>query len=114
MKFLFVLAAVGAAAWFYLKPQPPGKGPAFEAAKRPATVLLLGLERYRTFKGGYPYRLEDMVPEVLTRLPKPAAGSSFEYRFLPNGQYKLTFSYANPLPVHCYYQANKKWQCEWF
>jgi hypothetical protein len=114
VKFLLVLAAVGAAAWFYLKPQPPGKGPAFEAARRPTSMLLLGLERYRTFHGGYPYRLEDMVPDVLSKLPKPETGSSFEYRFLPTGQYKLTIRYFNPLPVHCWYEGTKKWHCEWF
>jgi len=113
VKFLLVLCALAAGAWYYLKPLPPGVGPNADAGKRSATVILRTLENYRGDHGAYPVSLEDLIPSYLAGVPKFANGSSFDYVRL-GLTYKLTFNYTNPLPVHCSYQPAAKWSCEWF
>jgi hypothetical protein len=113
MKFLIVLAVIGAVGWYYLKPLPPGKGPDAAKGMRVSNAVVQAIESYHSARNTYPVTLEDMVPEFLGGAPHMSNGSSIEYQRL--GQtYKLTFNYANPLPVHCSYQPGKKWACEWF
>ena len=113
MKMLLVLALLLGGAWTYFKPLPPGKGPNAAAGMRAGTAILRTLESFRGSRGVYPLSLEDMVPEYLSGLPRLSNGSSWEYQRL-GGSFKLTFNYANPLPVHCSYEPGTKWACEWF
>jgi hypothetical protein len=112
MKFLLIMGALIAGAWFYLKPLPPGKGPDADAGKRAATAILRTLENYHGEKGYYPEELDYLVPDYLQRLPRLGAGRVFEYQRL-NTTYRLTFNYASPLPVHCTYRPETRWRCEW-
>jgi hypothetical protein len=112
MKFMLVLGAIIGAAWIYFKPLPPGKGPAAEAGKRASAVLIQTVENYRTARAVYPMVLDDLIPDYLSRLPHLSNGSEIDYTRL-GATYKITFSYTNPLPVHCSYQPGKKWECEW-
>ncbi len=113
MKLLLVLVVLGAVGWYYFKPLPPGKGPEAAKAMRVANVVASALESYRGARNGYPLNLDDIVPEFLAKVPHMAHGSSLEYQRL-GASYKLTFGYANPLPVHCSMQPGTKWACEWF
>lgn len=113
MKFLLVLAALCGAGWYYLKPQPPGKGPNADAGKRAAVPILRTLENYRGEHGAYPMSLEDLIPSYLAGIPRLSNGSSWDYTRL-GANYKLTFNYTNPLPVHCSYHSATKWECSWF
>ncbi len=113
MKFLMVLAAIGIAAWIYLKPLPPGQGPNAQAGMRASAAIIQTLENYRSSRGVYPMNLSDLVPEFLSGVPHLSNGSEIEYERL-GGNYKLSFNYTNPLPVHCNYQPDSKWHCEWF
>jgi hypothetical protein len=113
MKFLLVLGVLGAAGWYYLKPLPPGKGPDAAKGMRVSAAVVQAIEAYRSSRGLYPQTLEDMVPEFLGGVPHLSNGSTLEYQRL-GITYKLTFNYANPLPVHCNYRPGKKWECEWF
>jgi hypothetical protein len=113
VKFLLVLAALCGAGWYYLKPQPPGKGPNADAGKRAAVPILRTLENYRGEHGAYPMSLEDLIPSYLAGIPRLSNGSSWDYTRL-GANYKLTFNYTNPLPVHCSYHSATKWECSWF
>jgi hypothetical protein len=113
MKYLLVLAVLAAAAWFYFKPLPPGKGPDADHGKRVAGALIQTLESYRSARGLYPPDLDDLVPDYLSGVPVLGNGSSFSYTRL-GANYKLSFNYSNPLPVHCIYEPTTHWSCEWF
>lgn len=113
MKFLLVLIALAAGAWIYLKPLPPGKGPNAQAGMRASGVIIQTVENYRGAHGMYPLTLSELVPEYLSGVPRLSNGSEIEYERL-GGNFKLTFNYTNPLPVHCSYSPGVKWQCEWF
>jgi hypothetical protein len=113
MKFLIVLAVLGAVGWYYFKPLPPGKGPDAAKSMKVANSVASAIESYRGARGGYPLTLEEMVPEFMGSVPHMTHGSSLEYQRLGTS-YKLTFGYANPLPVHCSMQPGTKWACEWF
>lgn len=114
MKFMIVLVALIAGAWFYFKPLPPGQGPVAAAAMRSSSGVMNAIEAYRSARGMYPASLEDMVPDYMGGLPRLKNGASLEYqRFGAN--YKLTINYTNPLPVHCSHEPTqtKQWECEW-
>jgi hypothetical protein len=113
VRFLFVLAVTLGATWYYHKPLPPGKGPSADAGKRQATVVLRGLESYRGDHGAYPEDLEALVPEYLSKLPLLSNGSPFDYQRL-GANYRLTFNYTNPFPIHCTYEPATRWDCDWF
>lgn len=113
MKFLLVLAVLVAVGWYYFKPLPPAKGPEAAKGMRVAGVVAGAIESYRSARSMYPLSLDDLVPDYLTSVPVMAHGSSLEYQRI-GANYKLTFGYANPLPVHCSMQAGTKWACEWF
>jgi hypothetical protein len=113
MKFLLVLAAIAVAAWVYLKPLPPGQGPNAQAGMRASAAIIQTVESYRSARGVYPLNLSDLVPEFLSGVPHLSNGSEIEYERL-GANYKLSFNYTNPLPVHCNYSPGSKWQCEWF
>jgi hypothetical protein len=113
MKFLIVLAVLAAVGWYYLKPLPPGKGPEAAKGMKVANMVAGAIESYRSARGMYPPTLDDIVPEYLGKVPHMAGGSTLEYQRL-GPTYKLSFGYANPLPVHCSMQAGTKWTCEWF
>jgi hypothetical protein len=113
MKFMLVLAAIVAGAWFYFKPLPPGQGPNAQAGMRASAAILQTLESYHTDKGVYPLTMPDLVPDYLSGIPHLPNGSEIEYERL-GPTFKLTFNYTNPLPVHCSYSPGVKWQCEWF
>lgn len=113
MKLLLVLAILGAVGWYYLKPLPPGKGPDAAKGMRVSNGVVSAIESYRSARQMYPASLEDMVPEFLGGVPHLSNGSSLEYQRLGQS-FKLTFNYANPLPVHCTIYPGKKWACEWF
>lgn len=113
MKFMLVVVLLVAGAWFLFKPLPPGKGPEAEKGKRVATVVAGAIESYRGARGIYPDDLDGLVPDFLAGVPKLSNGSSMEYQRLGNN-FKLTFNYSNPLPVHCTIQQGTKWDCEWF
>ena len=112
MKFLLVIAVVVGAAWYYLKPLPPGQGPEADHGKREASALISAIESYRSAHGLYPATLEDMIPDYLAGVPHLRNGSSYEYERISQ-RYQLTFNYTNPLPVHCTYGSGK-WACAWF
>jgi hypothetical protein len=113
VKFLLFFAALVGGGWYYFKPLPPGKGANADAGKRAATVILRTVETYRGATGVYPMHLEDLIPDYLSSIPRLSNGSQFEYERL-GWNYKLTFNYTNPLPVHCNYMPATKWECEWF
>ncbi len=113
MKFILVLAIIGAVGWYYFKPLPPGKGPEAAKGMRVSNAIVSAIESYKSSRQVYPSTLDDMVPEFLSGVPHLSNGSSLEYQRL-GPSFKLTFNYANPLPVHCSISANTKWQCEWF
>jgi len=113
MKFMLVLVVLGAVGWYYLKPLPPGKGPDAAKGMRVSNAVIQSIESYHSDGRGYPASLEDMVPQYLAGVPHLSNGSSLEYQRL-GARFKLTFNYANPLPVHCSYEPGKKWACEWF
>lgn len=116
MKFLLVLAALIAGAWFYFKPLPPGQGPVAASAMRVGGSVVGAIEAYRSARGVYPFTMDDMVPEFMGAVPKLKHGATFEYQRL-GSNYKLTFNYTNPLPVHCSHESSsppsKPWACEW-
>jgi hypothetical protein len=114
MKFMLVLGALIAAAWFYFKPLPPGEGPVAVSAMRASSGVLDAIESYRSARGMYPGTMEDMVPEYLGRVPRLKNGANLEYHRL-GSNYQLTFNYTNPLPVHCTHdpKQTKRWACEW-
>jgi hypothetical protein len=114
MKFMLVVGALIAAAWFYLKPLPPGVGPVATSAMRASDGVVNAIESYRSSRGLYPGSMEDLVPDYLGRVPRLKNGASLEYRRL-GANYQLTFSYTNPLPVHCTHEPKqtKAWACEW-
>lgn len=113
MKFLLVLAVLAAVGWYYFKPLPPGQGPEAAKGMKVANMVAGAIESYRASRGMYPGMLEDMIPEFLGSVPTMQHGSSLEYQRL-GPTYKLSFGYANPLPVHCWKEAGTKWSCEWF
>jgi hypothetical protein len=113
MKFILVLAVLGAVGWYYLKPLPPGKGPDAAKGMRVSNAVVGAIESYHSARGGYPLTLDDIVPEFLAGVPHLSNGSTLEYQRL-GASFKLTFNYANPLPVHCAISPGKKWECEWF
>ncbi len=115
MKFMLVLALLAGGGWYVVKtklPQP-GQGPEAAAGKRSANVVLQAIDYYHSSRRVYPQDLDDMIPEYLSGMPRLADGVSVEYQRLgPN--FKLTFNYRNPLPVHCSFEPSTQWQCEWF
>jgi hypothetical protein len=113
MKLLLVLAILAAAAWFYFKPLPPGQGPEAARGKHVAGALIQTLETYRSAHGMYPPDMDALVPDYLAGVPTLGSGSSFSYTRL-GSNYRLSFNYSNPLPVHCYYEPSTHWSCEWF
>jgi hypothetical protein len=46
-------------------------------------------------------------------VPHLSNGSTLDYQRV-NQSFKLSFNYANPLPVHCTIYPGKQWACEWF
>lgn len=114
MKFMLVVCALLAGAWFYFKPLPPGQGPVAASAMRASSGVVNAVEAYRSARGMYPGSLEDMVPDFLGGVPKLKNGATLDYMRLGNN-YKLTFSYTNPLPAHCTHEPteHKMWACEW-
>jgi hypothetical protein len=116
MKFLLVVAALVAGAWYYFKPLPPGQGPVAVSAMKVGGSVVSAIEAYRSARGLYPLTLDDMVPEFMSRMPKLKNGATFEYQRL-GANYKLTFNYTNPLPVHCSHESTsssaRPWNCEW-
>jgi hypothetical protein len=113
VKFLLVLASIAGMTWYYLKPLPPGVGPNADAGKRAATAILRSLESYRGDHGMYPETLEELMPAYLSKRPMLSNGRRFSYQRIVSN-YKLTFNYTNPLPIHCSYEPARKWYCEWF
>jgi hypothetical protein len=113
VKFLLVLAGIACATWYYLKPLPPGVGPNADAGKRAATAVLRSLENFRGDHGMYPETLEELTPQYLSKRPRLANGKPFSYQRVVSN-YKLTFNYTNPVPIHCTYEPARKWACEWF
>jgi hypothetical protein len=114
MKFLLVVGVLVAAAWFYFKPLPPGQGPVAASAMRTGSSVMGAIEAYRSSRGMYPGTMEDMVPDFIGAVPRLKNGATLEYQRL-GANYKLTFSYTNPLPVHCTHESSgqKNWACEW-
>ncbi len=113
MKFILVLAILAAVGWYYFKPLPPGKGPDAAKGMRVSNQVVGSIEAYKGAHQMYPSTLDEMVPEFLAGAPHMSNGSTLEYQRL-GASYKLTFNYANPLPVHCSISPGKKWECEWF
>lgn len=113
MKMVVVIAALLAGAWLYFKPLPPGKGPNAAAGMRAGATIVQVLEGYKSSHGVYPMNLTDLMPDYLAGVPHLSNGSSFEYERL-GANFKLTFNYTNPLPVHCSYEPATRWACEWF
>lgn len=114
MRVLLVLAALIAAGWYFLKPLPPGKGPKAQTAMRQMAPVIQAAEAYRSANGLYPADLDELVPQFLPGTPRLAQGGSVEYSRLM-GRYKLTFSYSDPLPIHCDWRPERpKWECAWF
>jgi hypothetical protein len=113
MKFILVLVVIGAVGWYYFKPLPPGKGPDAAKGMRISNGVVSAIESYRSDHQMYPPTLEDLIPSYLGSVPHLSHGSSLDYQRL-GASFKLTFSYANPVPVHCTIAPGKKWECEWF
>lgn len=114
MKFLLVVGVLLAVAWHYFKPLPPGQGPVAAAAMRTSSGIVGAIESYRSARGMYPGSFDDMVPDFMGAVPRLKNGATLEYQRFGNN-YKLTFNYTNPLPVHCSHEATdrKPWTCEW-
>jgi hypothetical protein len=113
MRVLIIVGLLAAGLWYYFKPQAPGKGPDAMKGMRISSGVMQAIESYRSARSVYPPSLDELVPEFLGGMPHFSNGSSLEYQRL-GATYKLTFNYANPLPVHCSIAPGQKWQCEWF
>lgn len=113
MKFLFVLAILAGAGWYFYRPLPPGEGPEAAEGKRAAGRVVAMLEAYREAKGVYPVDLDDLIPDYSAGVPTMTNGRPYDYERLGT-RYQLTFNYTNPAPVHCTIEPERKWKCEWF
>lgn len=112
MKFMLVVAIIVGVAWYYFKPLPPGKGPEAQRAMRVGTMVAGAVEAYRSARNGLPLNLMDMVPQFLPSVPHLKMGGVAYERLGAN--YKITVSYADPVPKHCSMQMGTRWTCEWF
>jgi hypothetical protein len=113
MKFLFVLAILAGAGWYFYRPLPPGQGVEAEAGKKAAGRVVSMVESYRSARGVYPVDLDDLIPDYSAGVPQMPNGRPYGYERLGD-RFQLTFNYTNPVPVHCTYEPATKWACEWF
>ena len=56
-----------------------------EVSKPGGVALAAAIEAYQRAHGRCPEKLEQLVPEILPRLPEPAEHTIFAYRTLPDG-----------------------------
>ncbi|HKV76126.1 MAG TPA: hypothetical protein VJN95_16530 [Gemmatimonadales bacterium] len=112
MKTLLLILIIVAGAYYYLSQQKPGVGPKADAGFRVAAPIISAINQFRDAKSGPPGILMELVPEYLPSIPRQINGHPILYQIRPDG-YELTFSYADPLPVHCTYMPKTKWKCGW-
>jgi hypothetical protein len=112
MKTLLLIVLILAGAYFYLSKQKPGVGPKAEAGFRASAPIISAIDQFKTVKNGPPGILSELTPEYLPTVPREINGHPILYTIRPDG-YELTFSYADPLPVHCTYMPSTKWKCGW-
>lgn len=112
MKTLLLILAIAGVAYYFLSQQKPGVGPKAEAGFRAAAPIISAIGQFREAKNGPPGVLGELSPEFLAAVPQQINGHPILYEIRPDG-YQLTFSYADPLPVHCTYMPATKWKCAW-
>jgi len=79
--------------------------------------LILALDKYNSETNKYPEKLEELIPDYLSTLPKsptPPRPSNVEYIKLDTG-YQLIFHYGGPGMNICKYSSDSKaWSCSGF
>jgi hypothetical protein len=95
---------------------PAGESDAARAFKARSAPLLAALERYRADHGGYPTKLDSLVPRYLTpgTLPAAPADSVYPVEYRTDGaDYTLEFQYRGPgMNVCTYRPAAARWRCQ--
>lgn len=112
MKTLILIVAILAGAYYYLSQQKPGVGPKADAGFKTCARVIAAIEQFKQARSGPPGMLMELNPEFLANVPREVNGHPILYEIRPDG-YELTFSYADPLPVHCTYMPKTKWKCGW-
>lgn len=90
---------------------------ATEGSKKAAYEIIKALERYRNEKGEYPEKLEELVPQYLTQIPKDKSKRPFfkycDFYYCKSERIDNYFTLTFPLPswMLCTYDsATKKWE----
>lgn len=104
-----MLAGAGYLGYLVVK-HKPGEGPRAEAGRRAAAPVITAIERYRNLHGEYPDDLDVLESEVPGSVPREINGHPVRYE-RSGTVYRLTFSYAAPLPTHCTWTPATKWKC---
>jgi hypothetical protein len=73
--------------------------------------IFVALEEYRKDHNKFPEKLEDLVPEYLSRVPRPAWRFRYRYQVYENGQ---TYTIAHIIrgdadDWNCYTSDTKEW-----
>ncbi len=112
MKTLLLILVILGGAWFVLSKQKPGVGPKADAGFRATAPIISAIGQFYEVKHGPPGMIGELAPDFMASVPREVDGHPILYEIRPDG-YELTFSYADPLPVHCTYTPNTKWKCGW-
>jgi len=112
MKTLLVLALLIGGGWYEFKQQKPGTEPEAKSGMRQVAPLLGAIEQYHSIHNGYPADLLTLVPDYLPGMPPQVHGHPVQYE-RAGEFFNLTFSYTQPLPVHCTYNSGTHWKCGW-
>ncbi|MEP7324324.1 MAG: hypothetical protein ABI836_00120 [Gemmatimonadota bacterium] len=111
MKKLFLLLLFAGAVYigYLAKKEKPGEGPKARTGKAASQPVIDALERYHVIHAVYPPDIEVLSAEG-GGLPSQVLGHPLRYE-REGAMYNLTFSYAQPLPVHCTYNSETRWKC---
>lgn len=111
MKKLFLLALLAGIVYvgYLARKEKPGEGPKARTGKAAAEPVIEALEAYHATHSVYPPDIEVLATEG-TPIPGQVLGHPLSYE-REGAVYHLTFSYAQPLPVHCTYNPETRWKC---
>ena len=108
---LLILGVLGYVSYLATR-EKPGQGVKADTGRRQSQPVIAALAVYRDNHGAYPGDLDELSNEVAVIVPRNVDDHPLLYSRTSAG-YELTFSYANPLPVHCTYTPATKWQCRY-
>jgi len=110
LAIIAALAFIGFMLLSNLNAPPPGVGPKADQGYQACAPIITALEQHHAQTGSYPESLEELVPNLLSKIDYTVGEVKLDYRPI-EPSYQLEFSYASPGMNVCRYMPDIGWKC---